>query len=317
MTRGTSSKLVVALFALAAVPACGSQSGADYAGESLFTIQATVEVPKAFVGKDLVPVMAFGSRDPSTTSGAPQGEPVAEIADFAVRGSFPSSFTLDVFDPPSEAALHYNEDDGQPYAIGYLAAMAPSHPSFMKVTHPLGNRFVTRYCSLDESRCFDETRSCPNDDLYSDECTIDTAGDPDLAFAGYSVNVILFYAPDLVPAESWLSFVWAGGEAIAAGYHLYRRVENDWPEGDWSQCYTDNIQRGYEDYNAAYGTHLSSGDDPTAVEFPRDLEVFQWIRQKQEGCFIDQRLREIRDAGTNPVSITLGALRPIASLESD
>jgi hypothetical protein len=94
-------------------------------------------------------------------------------------------------------------------------------------------------------------------------------------------------------------------------------VENDWPEGDWSQCYTDNIQRGYEDYNAAYGTHLSSGDDPTAVEFPRDLEVFQWIRQKQEGCFIDQRLREIRDAGTNPVSITLGALRPIASLESD
>jgi len=303
MTRSTVSKLSLAVLALGAA-ACGQQSGMDYRGEPLFTLRGTVTVPKEFAGEDLVPVLFFPLEpDPET------GGRFIEVLDVDVTGSFPSNFRIDVFDAPPQPALNFAEDLPK-FAVGYLAAMSPSHPSRLKVFEGYPD-FVElrRYCTADESTCLEQRWSCPDQDFLN--CTLlSTSGDPSLTFAGYALNVIVTYAPEPIAADSALAFLWGTGEAMPAGYHLRRvkhGINQSFPE--IQVCVAHAWRLALDDYNAMHETkHL----DATSLEVPWDFFALNQARRRDGGC-PQPPFTLIDDPANTFLSIALGAEGPLNS----
>jgi hypothetical protein len=202
----------------------------------------------------------FPLQDPSPA----EGGYLMEILDVGVTGSFPSNFVIDVYDPPPESALFFDEALPR-FAVGYVSAMPPSHPSL-------------------------------------------TTGDPAVQFAGYSLNIVVTYAPEPIAADSALTFLWGAGEAIPAGYQLRRMVRADqsWPEVQ--ACVNQAWIQALDDYNAIHGTkHL----DPSSLEVPWDFFALHQARRRDGGCPQPERFPLVEDPANTPVSIALGAEGPL------
>ena len=316
MKRRTISTLLLGVVVLGTAPACSSQSSADYQGDPLLKLKATVAVPKEFEGEELVPVLYFPLQPQPAV-----GVHLMEILDVEIEGSFPSNFTLEVYDPPPESALSYSE--GLPkFAVGYISAMSPSHPSLVKsisTSTDAGDPLGYRYCTVDESRCFETSLSCPPDGGLDKCAPVSTTGDPALQFAGYSLNAIITYAPEPIPADSAIAFTWASGEAIPAGYHLRRMVKVEYSSGPEAQACRDQAwEKAHADYNEIHGTNHSIDVRPGLMERPWRFSELLSIRLREGGCLPDSPVREVPDPANAALSITLGAQGPLTSqLSSD
>lgn len=114
----------VAFLAASLLSACDTQASNEYRGESLLTLQGSVEIMQATVEGPLVPAIAFIT----------EGESIS-ILDVAVDGMFPSSFTLNVFDPPPAHVIGDFAVFGNGYQLpgeprgtwGFITAVPPDH----------------------------------------------------------------------------------------------------------------------------------------------------------------------------------------------
>jgi hypothetical protein len=281
----------------------------DYQGEPLFTLRGTVTVPKEFAGDDLVPVLTFTlQRGPAEASYAQGAGYAQEIVDVAVEGSFPSEFRLDIYEPPPESALYFSE--GLPnFAVGHVTAMARSHPSRMKfIALTEGGLEVDRYCTFDESRCFERRYRCTSEG--PSDCTlVSTSGDPGLKFAGHSMEVTLTYAPEPIEADSAIAFLFGTGEAIPAGYNLFGSEPVQFPPAsEVAACLTEALEKANEDYNAAHGTNHSADESTSSREFPWEFYALERVRMREGGCPMDNGIRRVLDPANTPLTITLGPL---------
>jgi hypothetical protein len=172
------------------------------------------------------------------------------IVDVPVRGSFPSDFRIDLFEPPPDATLAYatRQHEGEPrVGFGYITAVTSDHPDMLYSGNSVA---VTNYGCQPENRpdnlcmtrevqtcvvpsgitpCYIEKTLCPSEDASPDDCIMETSGDPALTisnildyFAGFSQNYQVIYLEDGARAGSATATYFGSQEDIPAGYSLYK-----------------------------------------------------------------------------------------------
>ena len=229
-----------------ALAACDPQASPEFEGLSLLTIRGSVTLADDHTNGELVPALAFAN--PET------GE--VEIVDVGAQGEFPSDFRIDVFKPPSQAALRRLTDFGpnEPrLALGYITAVTPDHPdSFFYATtgssevrpsgcdgcvlecDPVrGCATKEEWCSDEEgTHCYSETTICPEPDSAPEDCRIEKAGDPTLKepawrfFAGLSQNYAIAYLAEPAAEGSGTAATLGAKGSLKAGYHLLGVLES-------------------------------------------------------------------------------------------
>ncbi|HET6336222.1 MAG TPA: hypothetical protein VFG30_23530, partial [Polyangiales bacterium] len=267
------------------------------------------------------------------------------FVEVGVTGDFPSNFTLDVFDPPPPEAMRQLED-GPAYAVGAVTALPREHPEGL-TTAPLDNEtfqewadrdrdtcyielddgagymaksdsacIVLHACTLDGDSCLHRELSCEKDENFVDfhDCeVVGSSGDATLGAAGYSVNYAVMYFDGPIEAGTPAADAYAGGDAISAGYHLYRvqlTAEPGLPD-----CLQSAFMEAAERYNAEHDTewdfrHFFTSVPPAEIEptlEEHEAFVCEYTRVLQEGdCRPIKKTYE--EVGPESISIELGAL---------
>jgi hypothetical protein len=228
--------------------ACDRQVDTHFQGDSLMRIQASVTIPHEFEGRDLIPVIGFKATSPRWRNDACWYTNQMSFVEVAVKGDFPSNFTLDVFDPPPPEALH-RWSDGPAFGRGYVTAVPRRHEEGL-ITSPADEEMFQGWKDVNRETCYvedenghyrdkEEGRSCNvtrvwaldgkrylqrhvSCDRPAGECDVVSSGDESLAAAGYSVNYELWYFAEPVQPGTTLANTVSGGKSVSAGYHLYR-----------------------------------------------------------------------------------------------
>lgn len=326
--------------------ACDRQVDAGFQGDSLMRIRASVAIPLGLEGADLVPAIAFDAISPVQGEDACWRYREKRFVEVGVTGDFPSNFMLDVFDPPPPEVMRHPKN-GPAYAVGTVTALPRRHPDVLMVQPSDNETFqewrqldidtcyvedeygeyvnksdaacmVLHACTSDGERCLHRELSCESDGGFIDfdECeVVDSNGDEALGVAGYSVNYSVMYFDGPVEAGTRTADVYAGGEAIAAGYHLYRfqlpsqRLPNP--------CYFEVYGEAAERYNAEHGTDWEPSYFTALPPFPGESVTLE--EQNAFVCEVSRLLAEgdctpiegsYEEVGTESISIELGALSP-------
>lgn len=250
MQRITLFGLPAVVAGLATITACDRQVGTDYQGESLLRIRGSVTIPSEFKGHDLVPAIEFRAQKRKKVDDGYDVIGYNEVMEVDVKGEFPSNFTVDFFDPPPAEAMYNNflssgEVEGDlPYAVGNITVVARSFPKKVNFfprrceQDPTNDLCYENFtCPIDGSwgqpepediesgKCFEQTISCLNDSPTPQlrGCTVlKSGGDRAMTFAGYAQNIGVVYFSAPVPAATSIAYEYNDGDAISAGYHLYR-----------------------------------------------------------------------------------------------
>jgi hypothetical protein len=305
-----------------ALGACDQQVDRGYQGESLLRIEGNVVIPLGLEGRELVPAIAFNSySEQARRECSPPRTDQWRYLEVAVSGDFPSSFQLDLFDPPPEEALRRYEPGGPLVAAGTFTALTPDHPDavLMRANSqetyedwPWGapgpcegasatstgeppamaqtTCMVQRVCTLDGDDCLDKTLECKRTGpiLFYTQCKLlRSEGDESLLAAGYSANYRLFYFAAPVEAGSVTAERFTNGEGVAGGYHLYRVEPNSDPGPEHQTCGSAAASAGLERYNAdhdtEYGFETLGGPVVSAISY----EVSEGVR-----CEVSRELVE-------------------------
>jgi hypothetical protein len=357
MPRTTLFAFLALLGALSTLFGCDRQVDTKYQGESLLTIRGNVVIPSQFEGRELVPALTWEAF--SLVDG--RYERHTEIMDVEVEGEFPSKFTLLIFNPPPATAIKDFEPEELPMAKGYITAVYSSHPKaiqeedfFCSTEDPrIENTVYHVTCpyspnapgivspdtaddlsncimqSIDLSTCIMQSFDCtvPADfaggSQTLNDCTLlGTEGIESLAFAGYSQNIVIFYFPSPVSADTETAFGYNEGKAIKAGYHLYRihpesLVSFGTNEEDMiviRDCNTKKEEIAAELYNKEHGTYftaaqLSDKSHPGYWDFRRARLEAKRIADCYDPFDTDPYYTPIENPETTPVSIELGTVQ--------
>ena len=339
MSKATFPSLLLVALALLA---CDRQVDTAFQGDSLLRIRGSVTIPQELGLAELVPAIAFEAVLPENVQPCCNAAITYDhqrILDVGVRGEFPSSFTLDVFDPPPDDAIQAVTPGEPAFAVGYLSAMAVDHPEAITDRAPnpqalqewhdyelqqcgeaAGCR-VLHSCTLDGQMCLRRTLQCPTEPglvFTNNDCEIaSTVGDESLAAAGYSVDYRVVYFSEPIAADTLLAAAWANGEAISEGYHLYQRVQlralgTEGP--NVRPCAQEAQAQATETYNAEHGTNLTEADfsDPTQREAYYDWQRAILRAMRELDCPLegDNPSFRIDEIGDELLSIELGAIDP-------
>jgi hypothetical protein len=349
------------LLGAVALCACDRQVDRGYQGESLLQIQGNVVIPLGLEGRELVPAIAFpvASERAKRLCAEPESDHLRYV-EVEVSGDFPSSFQLDLYDPPPAEALRRFDPGGPELAIGYVAALTRNHPDAVLirpnsqksfelwppyagectdeqadagygdadvtdagVTEPSATRcFFLQSCTLDARDCLRQTLECESGPLvfYSDCELIESEGNETLAAAGYSVNYRVVYFADRVQAGSPTAEAFTGGDAAAAGYHLYHLAPTSETPPETQGCLQSAALAAVERYNAEHDTEytpysLSLGGMYDHLFDEVDYELWAMLRCeqtreiKERGCHLAARPFAEEVIG-KPIAIELGAANP-------
>lgn len=220
--------------------ACDRQVETNYQGEPLMQIHGSVVIPQGLQSSALVPSIAWFAIE---NQGKDNEKHYLRISDVGFTGDFPGGFTLDIYDPaPADALIH--DIPGEPaYADGRITAVPASYPRVVN-TRSIPNG-CGEYCILNmvcpgvdydfdpdasHDQCAMQNFDCrkfANNDMVAEldlnTCSASSGGgDARLAFGGVSKNVGLAYFSAPVAADTLLAERYNNGEAIPAGYHVYR-----------------------------------------------------------------------------------------------
>lgn len=264
---------------------CDAQTGDAYRGEPLLTMTGSVELALEVENEgELMPALAFRGLNDDMY-----------VVEADVTGQFPAEFTLNVYEPPPEAAIYSLPDyhDARPrVAIGYITAITDDTPAMFRYSSSQtgGNRCwldeatglqscerTQTWCTDDESVCYSEITTCPDVENQPDECTTRSEGDPELrkeredGFAGLSENYMVLWLEEPAAPKSWIAYI-AGrrDEGLAQGYHLLARAEQ--PDTDaHSIC---------EDEASALAAQWTNERFDTS----HDAEQLSMLCEEVEGC---------------------------------
>ncbi|MDB4987876.1 MAG: hypothetical protein JWN04_3054 [Myxococcaceae bacterium] len=300
---GKARHYISPLALLAAVTACDSRVGSAYQGTSLLHLEGRVVIADANVPDDLVPALAFPSKQGMT------------FVDVQVHGDFPNNFSLDVFAPPPDSAIatHQLESllpEGAEVAVAYIAALPRQHVSTFVTANKqqVLDKDSLPACAADpacdhvEKWCTDtlgcrtvglprcESNSCMplysegNDAIHLDETE---------AFAGLSESHILVWTRTGLSDSSLFSHLFGIKEDLPPGYSLVEiGMQRKHSSYDTDQCVSGSacedgpsspaptaancqgedcgavfLDEAFARYNAQHGTAFRSiGDIPSDSE---------------------------------------------------
>jgi len=269
--KQTCSWVVVSILGLGGIAACGDgQAPSNYRGEPLTSLNGVVTSSQSTLSQDLVPAFVFVDgplykETLDTTTRFIQGE---------VDGTFPSSFTMRLYDPPPATTLETYIDGEPAFAQATIAAVRPDHPAWLEnkaYAEPVEGGDIERDEVCSSTECISGHPSeCPDGDQdpnwawpcgykYPEELGWDTYG--------YSAKHSILYFAGPVPAGSVFSRLVGDGSAVAAGYHLIERNEAA-AEADRG-CYSRAGERARIEWEKSHGP---SEGGPNVVQFTSAAE---------------------------------------------
>jgi len=275
MTRVLSRFLAFA--ASLGLAACDAQAPIDYIGESLLSVQGSVQLDPQTDTRALQPALAFWSEELEAL----------HIIDVDVSGEFPNRFQFGVYAPPPDDSFvmwKTGNETGR-MAFGFVTAVAADHPEYA----PMASSSSSTTCldtGCDEQRtfcigqgdakqCYVERLRCPIAGADADalDCDrISSEGDPSIAnqpwstLAGISENYVVIYFEEPSAAGSPIAHTLGFEGGVAAGYHLLAvRLPTEAEEELAKACDARAKQIAVERYNAAHGTALTVWDLTTHI----------------------------------------------------
>jgi hypothetical protein len=239
---------------------CDSRAGSDYPGTAVFHLEGRVVLP---------PDAPSGSLEPVLTCRASEEKTI--IMKVEARGSFPSRFSLDLYEPVPTECMDTPADwlelsGGRRFAFLTIAAMAADHPEAVYVTTldtGYDDKASDPRCAADPA-CEAVAHWCVTDDDGSERCKdayfggcrpeqddackpLYTGGDPAVymnlddpgVFAGVSKNYVL-WAESGLPKSTVLAHVLGLTEDIPPGYSVIalgaERVMDECSGDDGGDC---------------------------------------------------------------------------------
>jgi hypothetical protein len=249
-----------------ALGACVSEYPAE--DDSLLHFRGALDPQGSQLEGPLMPAVVF-----TTDSGN-----ALRVVDGRTQGSFPTSFSFELEEPPPSDLLYTLEDGEPPLAFGYITAVAADHPTSVLVANSeteldgCAGAVCTSehtWCSQDndprQDVCYTETSTC---DANRQNCTLVAEGDASLksgpwsALAGVSQNLLVLYLSAPAAAGTITSLAFAEGKPLAAGYHLLAgRVRSEAEQDEASACFERSEQAALERYNQQHGTTIDNAID--------------------------------------------------------
>lgn len=169
------------VLAIASAMGCEAQVDDDYTGEALFSLQGNVIVTKDQAGADLVPYLAFPSRDADGSFLA--------LIDGELTGEFPAKFRFDVTQPPSDEALQSMPPQWSFNGKGSMGVIVMLPPNVGERIPFLNGGTIDEECTDDGLQCTRTVRECVGDDRCRERTSVCTStpcelveqwGDPEL-----------------------------------------------------------------------------------------------------------------------------------------
>lgn len=237
-------------------------------------------------------------------------------------GTFPSSFTFELTEPPPRESLFRLEGKEPQLAFGWLTAVGVDAPSSLRIAN---SQFGTGGCSATECTSSDEWCSQGNDpaddvcyseqqtcDLNRENCTTISEGDVSLKsgpweqIAGVSTNYLVLYLSRGVSANSFTALAFSEGVALSAGYHLLAISARTEAELDAQEaCFEQSEQRALAQYNQRHGTQYSNTLD-LPDEAYEDYDVLFSAAQLALRCAqTNERYTPVEDPDAMPIAIQL------------
>jgi len=323
MTRLLSPSL--AFVASLGLAACDAQAPTDYVGESLLSLQGSVQLDPQTDTRALQPALAFWSEESRAL----------HIVDVDVRGEFPNRFELGVYAPPPDDSFVMwkgGHETGR-FAFGFVTAAPADHPEYAPMVsssssatcEDTGCDEQRSYCigQGDAMQCYMETLRCPFAGADAQDCdTLSREGDPRIAnepwstLAGLSENYVVLYFEEPLAAGSFVAHSLGFEGAVAAGYHLLAmRLPTEAEKELAKACDARATQNAVERYNAAHGTALTEWDltthictnDVCSAGDPEEFDALRADTRVELKCpNIDHLFAPIADPANHPISVRLG-----------
>lgn len=315
--------------------ACDRQVEAGYRGESLLQVNGRLSIPlsvDADTAAAATPAVAFRAASPQAVSQWPGGFDHLRLIPVTAEGSFPSRFTIHLFDPPPPEALVPRYAGEVAYAQGHLVVGHPELPAVLstaltgrdcaeprcgrRITCPGVAWPVSYYPPFDYQAgadCFVQELTCGERFLsytYQD-CTISSEqGNPALRLLGFSGNLSIVYFSEAVPQDSILAVLYNNGEAIAPGYHAYLPMAHE--DRPTPECLEATELEAIRRYNGIHGTNLSGppsdANDPLYAAYS-EFRRLHYRVMRELGCpHVDRGFVELPSDATLDISLELQEL---------
>jgi hypothetical protein len=321
MTKQTRALSFLTLAIAGAALGCGEPQADDgYLGEPLLTVQGSIRTTgSTTISGDVVPAVAWliGTDEAYVYEHA-------LIQETAVRGEFPTHFTMDVVSPPPAKVpktLVIKGLESEPLVqVATLIALPKKHDPEVVLGYgddPVEESCVknaagetectSKYCDY-YGECF--TERC---NWETDECTL-VEGRPQTQAglgiaAGFVVDYRVIYLDRPAKRGSITAYHY-GVEELSAGYHLVKEVEvNDLTMED-SICLGAADTQGDKDFGAAYGFEPGSEEWMDHPELEIDSFAETYYRDaaaRRAGC--RHVVEDLIVDGTDDLVMTLGASR--------
>lgn len=265
---------------------CGDgQAGANYRGEPLLSMEGVVASSSAALIENLVPALAIMKNsfvvnpDEPMTTHFLRGE---------VEGTFPSAFTLRIYEPPPSETLTVLVPGEPGVALAALTAVSPQHPAWLRTASyeeevPDGVTTRNEMCSPDE--CISgSTAECPSPTLPNADattlwpCGSKIPGNRPWQTYGHARDLHILYVDGPVVAGSVLSRTFASGAALAKGYYVFVRTGT--PSVEEMACSRRANTRAVMALNQGEGTNWTEEEAATdnrvdrAVALRYQLQAF-------------------------------------------
>jgi hypothetical protein len=310
--------ILAAAGSVLALVACGDgQTGSDYKGEPLMSLRGVVTSSTAALAEDLVPALVFIPFDGLD----PTGPRDTYFVKSEVEGTFPSAFTMRVYEPPPEETLVTIVDGEPAFNMGQISAVSPDHPRWLRRTStedPLVDDAGVVIGGTQRDEVCDDSGECIVG--YPAECAegpVDPNGEwpcgatfPDglpWEVYGYSANYSVIYFAGEVAAGSVMSRLYGHGASIAAGYHAVRLIDftelTPEQQAAGTECSVDARMAAIEQANAMYGTHAVYPDTSEFGSLDEQIQLMklELVALADMGCDIPAQL--VEDPSSEPIDL--------------
>lgn len=281
-------KLSFVLCASSTIWACGDgQAEDDYLGEPLLTAQGSVVSSEVALTRELVLSLEF------TEDGLPATLDAYHVLHYLkaeVAGSFPSAFTMRIYDPPPREVVIAAVPGEPAFATGSLVTVRADHPEWLRWQFLYGGPASILHTCAEDGECRDVDLGVPEClPLRSyGPCPGEAKTDDTWSTYGRSSEYEFVYFAEATPAGSFTSRYFAGGNPIGKGYHLLVRDRSAWDDAT-REAVNECSKRAEERATAAVNTRHGREPgvqfafiDPVALR--DELPGERIIARVEEGC---------------------------------
>jgi hypothetical protein len=303
---------LLATCAALTVSACGDgQAGADYRGEPLMTLNGVVTSSSVALTGAIVPGLVLA---PPTDGGFFSQKFSLHFIQGEVEGTFPSAFTLRVYEPPPDDTLAAFVDGEARFANAQIAAFSPQHPRTLTmetytVETPDASKEGSKVCAEDGKCISGLLADCPAESQADSPWPCGAKFPADLPWETYGYSrtySVIYFAEDSAAGSLW-SLLFAGGKPISRGYHVQERIElqDSLSSADLAannDCTRRAVDQAYAELGRIYGREFSNSNQNfmDAAQL-RDWYKYTAVGYGQLGCQIG--LRVVDSSAEHPVEL--------------